>query len=208
MVVFFILPNSVQCKRRLELISYQKTWSDNQNVCKSPYFLRIYFNIVLHVTQCFSCLVGFFLIVVQDVAYTYLIRRAWNSFLQNYFFFNRNWRLFSICGRLSWRRPASKCSKKNVAGLDSWLSWFDLLHCGCFQMRNSFDEGPSFCPTHWALCMWKCSISPCAPQVTLLQLGVNSWCCRQVLEVLLCFMSSLSPLLYVLLQGKQWEVKP
>lgn len=205
MVVFFIPPNSVQCKRQLELISYQKSWSDDQNVCKSPRFLRIAFTVVLHVTQCFSCLFGFFLIVVQDVAYTYLIQRAWNSLLQNFFFFyfNQSWKLFSIWGKLSWKRPDSKCRKKNLEGLDSCFIWFVYCIVAVSRWGIRLTQVLLFV-LYIGHCVCRSAVFlPALHRVSLLQLGVNSWCCLQVLEVLLCFMSSLSPLLYVLQRGSQ-----
>lgn len=142
MVVFFILLNSFQCKRQLEWISYQKSWC---NMSKSPYFVRISFSVVLHVIQCFSCLFGGLLIVVQDVAYTYLVQRVSNCFRQNFYyigFFNQNWRLVLVSGRLSCRRPDSKCSRKKLRRPIFLTCLVCLLHCGCFQRWNSFDEGP------------------------------------------------------------------
>lgn len=55
-----MLRNSVPCKRQLEWISYRKTWSGNQNVCLSPYFLSISFSVLLHVALCFSHFIRIF----------------------------------------------------------------------------------------------------------------------------------------------------
>lgn len=121
-LIVYGLHNSVPCKRQLEWISYQKTWSGNQNVCQFPYFLSISSTVVLHVAHCFYMLLGFFSHCNAECSLNIFKPEGVKGFSLEFLEL----------------KAASQQTQQINLGLDSWLTWF----ASCIVvMRIPFNEG-------------------------------------------------------------------